>query len=127
MYAVSLTSSPVITVTSPRHRVDFATDGSHMNPLEGFYATLAGCAGVYAKKACKELGIAADGIEIRSKPFTGTGGPLTLGKFVTEMRFPDQFTAEQRERIMASVAQCAVKKIVAEGASVSFQVVEAAA
>jgi hypothetical protein len=43
---------------------------------------------VYAKKACKSLGIKAGGIEISCKPFAGPGGPLTLAKFKTEVRFP---------------------------------------
>ena len=44
-----------------------------MNPLEAFYASLAGCAAVYAKKACKALGVSPAGIAIRCKPYAGAG------------------------------------------------------
>ena len=57
MYSTTVDSSPLIKVSTHKHEVSFALNGSLMNPLEGFYATLAGCAAVYAKKACKELGI----------------------------------------------------------------------
>ena len=85
MYSVNVDRAPTITVNSARHQVTYAVDGSAMNPLEGFYATLAGCAAVYAKKACKELGISPEGIHISCKPFAGAGGPLTLARFKTEV------------------------------------------
>ena len=88
-------------------------------------AALAACAAVYTKKACKELGISAEGIVIDCKPFTGTGGPLTLAKFRSEVRFPAHFTAEQKAAVLESVAHCAVKEIVKDGAGIDFQVAEA--
>ena len=124
MFSVVIDSSPVIKVAAGKHEVSFGMDGSYMNPLEGFYATLAACAAVYAKKACQELGIAADGIEIDSKPFAGNGGSLSLAKFKTVVRFPAHFTAEQKARILDVVQQCAVKKIVQTGNGIDFQVVE---
>lgn len=125
MYNVNVSSSPVITVAGGKHQAVYAVDGSHMNPLEAFYATLAGCAAVFAKKACKELGVAPDGIGIACKPFAGAAGPLTLGKFKTEVSFPDNFSAEQKEAILAAIRHCAVKQIVETGASVEFNVSEA--
>ncbi len=124
MFSVVIDNSPVIKVASGKHEVSFGMDGSYMNPLEGFYATLAACAGVYAKKACMELGIPADGIEIGSKPFAASGGALSLAKFRTEVRFPAHFTIEQKAHVLDSVAQCAVKKIVQAGNAIDFQVIE---
>jgi len=124
MYSVTVSSSPVIKVASNKHEVRYAVDGSLMNPLEAFYATLAGCAAVFAKKACKELGVAPDGIEIDCKPFAGPGGPLTLAKFKTEVKFPDQFSAEQKAKVLDVITHCAVKKIVDGGAEISFSVTE---
>ena len=95
-----------------------------MNPLEAFYASLAACAAVYAKKACKSLGIKAGGIEISCKPFAGPGGPLTLAKFKTEVRFPEAFTPDQKSAILESITHCAVKDIVVAGAAIDFQAVE---
>lgn len=125
MYSVTVANSPVITVAGGRHAATYAVDGSHMNPLEAFYAALAGCAAVYAKKACKELGISADGIRIDCKPFAGTGGPLSLAKFKTEVRFPPEFSPEQRAKVLQAISQCAVKKIVEGGSDIGFSVVEA--
>lgn len=124
MFSVHVDDSPVITVAGSRHEVCFAMDGSHMNPLEGFYATLAGCAAVYAKKSCLEQGISAEGIEIDCKPFAGAGGALALAKFQTRVRFPEHFSAAQRAAVIESIGQCAVKKIVQVGGDVSFVVSE---
>ena len=126
MYAVDVSDSPVITVKSARHEVTFSTDGSSMNPLEGFYATLAGCAAVYAKKACKELGISAEGIGINCRPYSGKGGPATLGRFRTEVSFPAHFSVEQKAAVIESIAHCAVKQAVTDGPNIEFAVVETA-
>ena len=124
MYASVADNTPLIKVTSGKHEASYALDGSLMNPLEAFYASLAACAIVFAKKACKSLGIKPEGIAVECKPFAGPGGPLTLGKFKTEVRFPAEFTAEQKAAILDSIAHCAVKEIVIDGASIDFQVSE---
>jgi len=125
MYSTVVDNSPLIKVSTSKHEASYAVNGSLMNPLEAFYAALAGCAAVYAKKACKELGIPAEGIEIGCKPFAGPGGPLTLARFKTEVRFPEQFTAEQKAAVLESIAHCAVKEIVIDGGDIEFQVAEA--
>lgn len=124
MYASVADNSPLIKVTSGKHEASYALDGSLMNPLEAFYASLAACAIVFAKKACKSLGIKPEGIAVDCKPFAGPGGPLTLSKFKTEVRFPAAFTAEQKAAVLDSIAHCAVKEIVIEGAAIEFQVNE---
>ena len=124
MYATVVDNTPVIVVKGSKHEVTYSVNGSAMNPLEAFYASLAACAAVYAKKSCKELGVPAAGIEIGCKPFAGPGGPLTLAKFKTEVRFPEHFTAEQKGKILESIAHCAVKEVVMDGASIEFSVSE---
>lgn len=124
MYSVIVEDSPRITVTNGKHEIRYAVNGSEMNPLEAFYATLAGCAAVYAKKACKELGISAAGIRIESRPFAGPRGPLTLHRFKTEVTFPESFSDDQRARVLDSISHCAVKEIVVGGCDVEFAVVE---
>ena len=124
MFSVIVDDSPVIKVSTAKHEVSFGMDGSFMNPLEGFYATLAACAAVYAKKACMELGISAEGMEIACKPFVGAGGALSLSRFRTEVRFPAHVTAEQKPVIITSIQQCAVKKIVQGGSEIEFLVAE---
>ena len=98
MYSVSVQESPVINVKAGRHEAVHAVDGSAMNLLEAFYAALAGCAAVFAKKACKELGISPLASTSTASPSPAPGGPLTLSKFKTEVRFPEHFSAEQRRR-----------------------------
>lgn len=124
MYTTTVDSSPLIKVSTHKHEVSFAVNGSLMNPLEGFYATLAACAAVYAKKACKELGISPDGIAIDCKPFAGPSGPLSLARFKTTVRFPEHFTAEQKANIIESIGHCAVKEVVKDGMNIDFQVEE---
>jgi uncharacterized OsmC-like protein len=125
MYNTTVDNSPSIRVINGRHVADYALDGSLMNPLEAFYASLAACAAVFAKKACKDLGIAAAGIEIACKPFAGPGGPLTLGRFRTDVRFPEGFSAEQKAAVLAAINKCAVKEVVRDGAGIEFIVAEA--
>jgi len=124
MYATVVDSTPHIKVTTSKFEADYALDGSLMNPLEAFYASLAACAAVFAKKACKGLGISAAGIEINCKPFAGPGGPLTLARFKTEVRFPGGFTAEHKATVLQAIERCAVKEVVAEGPNIDFQVAE---
>jgi len=116
--------TPHIKVSAGKHEVTYGVDGSLMNPLEALYAALAGCAAVFAKKACFQMKIPAEGIEISCKPFAGTGGPLTLAKYKTDVRFPAHFTAEQKVKVMDSISHCAVKEIVKDGAGIDFQVNE---
>ena len=103
MYTTTVDATMGITVTNGKFSANYALDGSAMNPLEAFYASLAACAAVFTKKACKSLGISPAGVEIACKPFAGAGGPLTLGKFIQH---------------------CAVKEIVKDGASIEFLVSE---
>ncbi len=124
MYTTVVDNTPLIKVNSAKHEANYSVNGSLMNPLDAFYASLAACAAVYAKKACKELGIPAVGIEIACKPFAGPGGPLTLAKFKSDVRFPEHFTAEQKAKILDSIMHCAVKDIVAHGPDIDFQVAE---
>ena len=124
MYSVDVDDSKVITVRGGKHQVSYAVDGSLMNPLEAFYAVLASCAAVYAKKECKAMGVSAAGIRIGCKPFAGHGGPLTLARFRTEVSFPEHFSEEQRERVLLAINDCAVKKIVQRGAEIAFSVSE---
>ena len=125
MYTVTIENSPVIAVAGGKHVATYAVDGSHMNPLEAFYAALAGCAAVYARKACRELDISADGIRIDCRPFAGPGGSLSLARFKTEVSFPGRFSPDQKARILDAIGQCAVKKIVEAGGEVDFSVSEA--
>lgn len=121
MYRLDLDESPLLRVRFRNHTVEYATDGSLPNPLEAAYATLAGCAGVYARKACKALGISAAGISIDCKPVVQLAGNRAVpARFVTEVRFPDHIPAAQRAAILEEIDRCAVKQLIHEGAGIEF-------
>jgi uncharacterized OsmC-like protein len=120
MYQLDLDDSPHISVHYKTHTLSYGIDGSLPNPLEATYAALAGCAGVYARKACKKLGISADDIWIDCKPVVRNGNHLIPARFVTEVRFPQRITAEQRLRILDEINHCAVKELINDGANIEF-------
>jgi uncharacterized OsmC-like protein len=124
MYTTTVDSNPKITVSNGKFSAEYSTNGTLMNPLEAFYASLAACAAVFTKKACKSLNIAPDGIEIDCKPFAGMGGALTLNKFKTTVHFPAHITTEQKTVILDSIQHCAVKEIVKAGNNIEFLVTE---
>jgi uncharacterized OsmC-like protein len=124
MYSLELTGGEQITVNHRNHVSTFAMDGSLPNPLEAFYAALAGCAGVYAHKACTKLGLDSRGISISCRPFAPPGNPMALKRFKTTVRFPGNFSEDQRTAILQSIAHCAVKEIVQAGSAIEFEVVE---
>jgi ribosomal protein S12 methylthiotransferase accessory factor len=113
-----------IEVRGKQHSYLYATDGSVPNPLESTYAALAGCAGVYAKKACRELGIDDMGIAIGLRIVARAGQALMPARIVTIVEFPERFDAPQREAILRSIEKCAVKAVMQEGAGIDFAVEE---
>ncbi len=124
MFDLVLAAGPRIDVKSRRHEYHYATDGSLPNPLEATHAALAGCAGVYAKKACRELGIADEGIAISMSVVARPEAPLVPARVVTRVAFPARFDAAQRAAVLESIRRCAVKVLIHEGAAIDFPVVE---
>ena len=122
MYKTVVDNTPLIKVNSAKHEANYSVNGSLMNPLEAFYAALAACAAVYAKKACKELGIPAAGIEIDCKPFSGPGGPLTLARFKSDVSFPELPSSFRSPRSDATVNRAFwPKKLKSRGHAPAFQ------
>ena len=124
MYQLTLNDSPQIQVHYKNHIITYGQDGSQPNPLEATYAALAGCAGVYSRKACKALGISAEGIEINCKPVVRTGNMLIPSRFVTEVKFPERISSLQRLSILEEIGRCAVKLLIHEGANIEFVTTE---
>lgn len=120
MYQLDLNDSNQIQVRFKNHSISYGIDGSLPNPLEATYAALAGCAGVYSRKACKELEISANGIEINCKPVVSSGNTLIPKRFVTEVSFPERITSIQRQRILDEIGRCAVKQLIHDGANIEF-------
>ncbi len=120
MYQLTLDDSNKIKVLYKNHVITYGMNGSLPNPLEATYAALAGCAGVYSRKACKALGISTEGIEINCKPVVRTGNMLALSRFVTEVKFPERITVAQRQSILDEISRCAVKLLIHDGANIEF-------
>jgi uncharacterized OsmC-like protein len=124
MYQLTLDDSNQIHVNFKNHSISYGLDGSLPNPLEATYAALAGCAGVYSRKACKALQISAEGIEINCKPVVRNGNTLIPIRFVTEVRFPENITPMQRQQILEEIRHCAVKQLIHEGTNIDFATTE---
>ncbi len=120
MYHLDLDDSKQIDVRYKTHTISYGLDGSLPNPLEATYAALTGCAGVYSRKACKALGISAEGIQIVCKPVVRNSNTLVPSRFLTEVKFPERFTPEQRLRILEEIGHCAVKLLIHDGANIEF-------
>jgi uncharacterized OsmC-like protein len=120
MYQLKLDDGNQISVRYKSHNINYGIDGSLPNPLEAAYAAIAGCAGVYARKACKSLDISAEGIEINFIPIVRAGNTLFPKRLETEVRFPERINSIQRQRIVEEINQCAVKKLIQDGASIKF-------
>lgn len=129
VYKTKLTASKsLIDVTTKSGKnFHYATDGSLANPLEATFAALAGCAGVYTLKACKDLGVSAEGIEIETIPkknLSQTFNVFGVNAFLTNVHFPEHFTSQQKEVILESIKNCAVKELMKNGNIVEFSVEE---
>lgn len=119
MFSLRLDDSAQINVKSRSGVTTFATDGSAPNPFEGALATIAGCAGVYARKACAAAGVSAAGIEIRLKPMVAGGG-TDIRKLAIKAAFPADFPQELIPGVLASIGECPVKKLIQHGDAVEF-------
>jgi ribosomal protein S12 methylthiotransferase accessory factor len=126
VFRMTLQAGTKIDVQGKTHRYQYSTDGSVPNPLESTYAALAGCAGVYAKKSCRELGIDDTGIAISLRVVAKAGQPLVPARFVTTVTFPARFDEEQRAAVLRSIEKCAVKAIIQAGPAIDFTVESAA-
>lgn len=124
MYKTIVHDTPIITVSSKNDTVSYSVNNTKMNPLEALYSSLAGCAAVYAKKACSELGVSAEGIEINCIPKTGSAGLLSLAKFTTNIHFPEDFPLEYKPFVLESISNCAVKEVIKSGSVIDFEVKE---
>lgn len=125
MFEIKLNDSSIVEVASKQHRFSYSADGSHANPLEATYAALTACAGVYARKACSQMGISAEGIHILCRLMGRSDNPLVPAKVVTRISFPPRFTPDQRRKVASSVEQCPVKALISNGHQLEFVTEEA--
>jgi len=122
MFKLTLEPGARIDVQARNHHYLYATDGSLPNPLESTYAALAGCAGVYARKACRELAIDDAGIAISLRVVANAGQPLIPSRIVTTVAFPDRFDEAQQAAVLRLIEKCAVKALIQAGPGIEFTV-----
>lgn len=119
MYKTTLNNSPLITVQSKTGKTfNFATDGSLPNPLETTFAAINACAGVFAKKACKELEISPDQISIETIPKNKkeiSFNIFGINQIITKISYPKTFTKEQKSFITKQIETCIVKELIKNG------------
>ncbi|MFZ4538808.1 OsmC family protein [Propionivibrio sp.] len=119
----TLKAGPVIVVGLKNHNVAFAMDGTLPNPLESVYGCITGCAAVYAKKACMEMGISEEGIDIELKVVTDLNRAGAIGKVTIILQFPTTITVEQQGIIKESIEKCPVKALIEQGGSIVFVII----
>ena len=120
MYDLIIEDPAKIQVKSKRHSFHYAIDGTKENPIEATYAALAGCAGVYALKACKKLNLSPMGIKISGKPYMDKVNPLMISKWITDITFPEGWSDENKQKVIGEIQKCAVKEMISKGFEISF-------
>lgn len=121
MFSLNLDNSPVFHVKSRSGTSTYATDGTAPNPFEAAIASIAGCAGVYAHKACAAAGVSSAGIGISLKPSVA-GSPTDIRKIAVKLSFPEGFDAALIPQVLASVGECPVKALIQHGDRVEFSI-----
>lgn len=120
MYDLEVTNATSIEVKSKKFTFNYAIDGSKENPLEATYAALAGCAGVYALKACKKMNISPLGIKISGRPYMDRTNPSMITKWVTAISFPADWNEENKNFVITEIQKCAVKEMISKGSTIEF-------
>lgn len=119
------TTTTTMTVTFPGgKRVDadyhgfaFRTDqpvtsggeASAPPPFDMFLASIATCAGIYAKGYCDTRGISADGLALEMR-IERDEAERRIAKLVLEFTLPADFPEKHRDGLIRSAELCAVKK-----------------
>jgi putative redox protein len=94
-------------------------DGSAPSPMDLFFASLAACAGYYAKSFCIQRNIPYDGIKISQK-MNRNDETRMIDNIVINIDFPSDFPQKYEAALIKSVEACAVKKHVTAG--INFEV-----
>lgn len=84
-------------------------DGTAPSPFDLFLASIASCAGFYAKSYCDTRGIACDGLGLEMRIVRDEGAKL-VSRLELEIRLPQGFPERHREGIVRAAGLCAVKK-----------------
>lgn len=88
-------------------------EGTAPSPFQLFLASLATCAGVYAKRFCETRKIGTEGLGIQLKCDYADKG-FKIEKITYEMTLPEGFPEKYKSAIVRAVDLCAVKKHVCQ-------------
>lgn len=101
--------APASTVIRTDQPVKDGGEGTGPTPFELFLASLATCAGVYARRFCEARKISTEGMGIRvGCEFASKGFQVTRMTFVVTP--PQGFPDEYRDALVRAVELCTVKK-----------------
>ncbi len=89
-------------------------DGSAPSPMDLFFASIAACAGFYAKSFCIQRNIPYEGIKITQKMNRNPETRLA-DNIVLNIDFPGDFPDKYKPALIKSVEACAVKKHITAG------------
>lgn len=84
-------------------------DGTAPEPFALLLASLAACAGIYAKSFCDTRDIPTDGMQIVQEVFRNETTGL-VEKMVINLHVGDAFPAKYDKAVLKSMNACAVKK-----------------
>ena len=100
-------------------------EGSAPPPFDLFLASIATCAGFYAKSYCDARGIATDALALQMH-VERDEERHRVGRLVLEITLPEGLPEHHREAIVRAADLCAVKKHVAEPPVIEIRTVAAA-
>lgn len=120
MFSLDLDDTPRVDVAYEGHTLSYATDGAMPSPLEAIYAAVAASVGFHAKKACRAMGMSAEGVGIKVRPVLQAIKTSMPVQIATEIDFPARFSPEQRELLLLMVSTCPVKDLIANGHEITF-------
>ena len=90
-------------------RPDFGGDGSAAEPFDLFLASLATCAGVYAKGFCENRQIDTTNLGLSMACYYNAE-EKRYDRIEFHLTLPDNFPEKYRSALLRSIDQCAVKK-----------------
>ena len=83
--------------------------GSAPTPQDLFLASLATCAGHYARSFCESKNISMDGMTLRIEYKMAPDGKL-INKFLYQLKLPDGFPEKYKAALLRAVDLCTIKK-----------------
>lgn len=88
---------------------DATDEVTHPSPFELFLASIATCAGSYARSFCATRGISTDALELQMV-FNRTPQEPLIHKMQIRLKVPETFPDKYRSGLIKAVDLCAVKQ-----------------